>query len=304
MANPAINLVNEFIKKKPVNPLIVVLGPTCTGKTKLAIELAQDFDGEIISADSRAIYQEVDRGTAKPTAEELAAAPHHLISVYPPSSEITLVEYRKLAEQKIAEIRQRGKLPMLAGSHTLLISSIVLNYLFPTEQTINQKLRDSLESEYDLPDGPAKLWSELKAADTVTAQKIPPQNRYHLLRALELTRNNVLPSQAKQKGARQYDTLLLGLTLPRPELYARINARVDAMLEAGLLTEVQALIQKYERLTPALRGHGYRELIDYLAGEKSLTQAITEIKQNTRNYAKRQQTWWRSSPLASEIHWI
>ena len=304
MTPATIDLVTHFLGTQPRHPLLVVLGPTCTGKTKLAIELAQQFAGEIISADSRAIYRETDLGTAKPTAAELTSAPHHLVSVFPPSHEVTLVEYRKLTEQKIAEIRERQKLPILAGSHTLLISSIVLNYLFPTQATINPVLRHALTREYDAPAGPTILWEELKKTDPLTATKIPPQNRYHLLRALELVRTGATPSHEKQKGVRPYDTLLLGLTLPRDELYAKINRRVDTMLEAGLLEEVTRLSQKYERLAPALRGHGYRELLDYLHGEKSLAVAVEEIKRNTRNYAKRQQTWWRNSPLASEIQWL
>lgn len=297
-------MVKTFLDKQPINPLVVVLGPTCTGKTKLAIELAQLCHGEIVSADSRAIYRETDLGTAKPTAVELASAPHHLVSVFPPTHHVTLVEYRTLAEQAISAIRTRNHLPILVGSHTLLISAIVLNYLFPAHAVQEHTLRQQLEQEYQQANGPAQLWDELQNIDPATAAKVPPQNRYHLIRALELARMGTKPSAEKQKGVRQHDTLLLGLACPREQLYTRINTRVDNMLDTGLLAEVQTLAQKYERFAPALRGHGYRELLDYLHGEKSLPVAIEEIKRNTRNYAKRQETWWRNSPLASEIHWL
>lgn len=299
-----INLVKEFLAKNPQQPLIVILGPTATGKTNLAIKLAQKFNGEIISADSRAIYRETDLGTAKPTAAELKAASHHLVSVCSPDEPLTLVAYRELAEKAIGEVLSRGKLPILAGSHTLLISSIVLNYAFPEGGEPNSKLRQELEQKYATANGPSRLWEELNQADPATAAKIPPQNSYHLLRAVELLRTTGKPSQSKQKGKPLYDALLLGLTLPREELYARINTRVDAMMEAGLLDEVKTLSQKYDRSVPALRGHGYRELLDYLHGEIDLPTAVEKIKQDTRNYAKRQTTWWKNNPLANKIHWI
>lgn len=283
---------------------MVVLGPTASGKTALAIELAQQFAGEIVSADSRAIYRETDLGTAKPTAAELAAAPHHLVSVFPPSRAVSVAEYRQLSEQKIGEIHARGRLPILAGSHTLLISALVENYIFPPPANPAEQLLRRTAIEQEVAADPAAAHARLAQLAPKTAAKIPPANRHHLARALFLAEKYGEPTAVKQKGARPFDTLLLGLAPAREVLYAKINARVDAMLAAGLLAEVTALATKYDRHSPALRGHGYRELLDYLAGEKSLERVVEEIKQNTRHYAKRQLTWWRSSPLAAEIHWL
>ncbi len=236
-----------------------MLGPTASGKTALAIKLARKYDGEIISADSRAVYSELDLGTAKPNAKELAAAPHHCVSIYSPSAAVSVVAYRRRAEAAIRDILKRGKLPILTGSHTLLISSIVENYLFPA---------------------------------SMAKEKSSTNPRHHC------------PTSKPAKGQRKYTTLLLGLNPPREELYAKINTRVDQMLKAGLLEEVTQLGKKYDRHCPALRGHGYRELLDYLNGEKPLAQAVREIKQDTRHYAKRQMTWWRNSPLGREIQWV
>lgn len=246
----AATLVRTWLASQPARPLLVVLGPTASGKTALAIKLARQYDGEIVSADSRAVYRECDLGTAKPTARELAATVHHCVSVYSPSRVVSVVAYRRKAEAAIREILRRGRLPILTGSHTLLISAIVENYQFPSR---GQRTAGSREPT---------------------------------------------------KGRRKYATLLLGLRPPREQLYARIDTRVDQMLKKGLLDEVSQLSAKYDRYTPALRGHGYRELLDYLNGEKPLAQAITEIKQDTRNYAKRQMTWFRNCDYAEEIVWL
>ncbi|MFH1375917.1 MAG: tRNA (adenosine(37)-N6)-dimethylallyltransferase MiaA [Patescibacteria group bacterium] len=294
----AYRTVHEWLQQKPKSPLLVVLGPTASGKTELSIEFARHFDGEIINADSRQIYREVELGTAKPTAAELRQVPHHLISEFSPERTVTVAEYRKLAEECIRDILKRGKLPILSGSHTLLISAIVENYRFPGK--VNKKRRDELLEIYAELGGPQKLWCELRKLNPKTAERIPAENQHHLIRALERTGSGIKP----QKDQRKFDCKLLGLNVPREKLYEKINARVDEMMRSGLLAEVEHLAKKYDRHSPALRGHGYRELLDYLNGEKDLERAVEEIKKDTRNYAKRQMTWFRNSAFAKEIIWI
>ncbi len=292
----SIKLVSDWLAEKPVKPLLVLLGPTGSGKTDFCIKLAQEFGGEIVNADSRQIYKELEIGSAKPTSADMRKAPHHLVGEFSPKKTVSVVMYRKLAEKKIREILKRGKLPILSGSHTLLISSIVENYKFAEKS--DEKLREKLEKEYDK--SAKKVWQKLKKLNPEMAEKIPQQNKYHLVRALE----REMGSTEAKKGKRKYNCLLLGLNPPREKLYERINKRVEKMMRAGLLAEVKALAEKYPRYSPALRGHGYRELLDFLNDEKTLECAIEEIKRDTRNYAKRQLTWWRNSKLAKEIIWI
>ena len=298
MKNNIFTFITDWLTRAPQRPLLVILGPTASGKTEFAIQLALKFKGEIISADSRQIYRELEIGSAKPTATELQKIKHHLISEFSPQDSVNVAEYRNLAEQKIEEILRRGKLPILCGGHTLLISAIVENYQFPPNT--NPKRRGELTKIYDSKNGAQKLWNMLAKLDLSTAEKIPINNRHHLIRAYERAENCLKATKSKRK----FDTLLLGLNPTRETLYKNINKRVDKMMSVGLLDEVEKLAKKYERYSPALRGHGYRELLDFLAGEKTLDRAVEEIKRDTRNYAKRQRTWWRNSPLSSEIFWI
>ena len=290
--------IDAFLAQQPQQPVVVVLGPTASGKTALAIRIAQQYDGEIINADSRQIYRGLIIGAASPTAEEQAAAVHHLVGSADPATAVSVWQYRAWVQEKRAEIRARGHLPIIAGGHTLLISSLVENYIFP-ERGTSAQIREELEREYALPEGPARLHARLAARDSAWADKIPPQNKHHLIRALEL--GDML--HTKERRDAEQDFLLLGIAVPREVLYTKINARVEMMLAAGLLDEVRDLAQKYPRFAPALRGHGYREVLDYLAGEKSLEQAIGEIQQDTRNYAKRQMSWWRNCKYAEKILW-
>jgi tRNA dimethylallyltransferase len=290
--------IENWLASQPKNPLLIVLGPTASGKTELAITLAQKFFGEIVNADSRQIYRELEIGTAKPSDAELAKVPHFLVSEFSPEKIISVAEYRKLAEQKIYEILKQKKLPILSGGHNLLISAIVENYQFPQKVDLNE--RNKLKKIYNTKNGPQKLWQELQKIAPDLAKKTAPENSVHLLRFLERAKNSTPP----KKSPRKFSIFLVGLNPERKILYEKINARVDQMLEMGLLSEVKKLAQKYDRFIPALRGHGYRELLDFLAGEKNFATAVAEIKQNTRHYAKRQMTWWRNSDLFAEIFWL
>jgi tRNA dimethylallyltransferase len=291
-----LNLVKSWLGGKPKKPLLVILGPTASGKTAFAIEIAKEFGGEIINADSKQIYKELEIGSAKPSKEEIKQAKHHLVSIYNPKKVVSVALYRKLVEKKIREILKRKKLPILSGSHTLLISSIVENYQFAKKS--DEDLRKELTREYEKD--AKKLWKKLEKLNQRFAKKIPYQNKHHLLRALE----KEIVEAKSSKGKRKYDVLILGLNPPREKLYVKINKRVERMMKEGLLEEVKSLAKKYPRFSPSLRAHGYRELLDYLHGEKTLEVAIEEIKRDTRNYAKRQMSWWRNSPLHKEIHWF
>jgi tRNA dimethylallyltransferase len=289
-------MVSSWLSDKPHRPLLVVVGPTASGKTEFAIRLAEIFGGEIINADSRQIYRELEIGSAPPTAAEQAAVPHHLVGIASPAEKISVAQYRKLAEGRIREILKRGKLPILAGGHTLLISAIIENFQFPGK--VDEKRRAELGKIWKK--NPEKLWKMLQKLDSKTAAKIPKENRHHLIRAVERAE---LGNEEK-RGGRKFDTLILGLNPDREKLYVQIDQRVEKMLKSGLLAEVEQLAKKYDRYSPAMRGHGYREILDYLNGEKDLKTATEEIKRDTRNYAKRQLSWWRNSPLSREIIWI
>ena len=292
----AFRLVSEWLEKKPVKPLLVILGPTASGKTEFSISLAKKFNGEIVNADSRQIYRELKIGSAPPTAKELQEVPHHLVAQFSPRETVSVAKYRKLAEQKIRKIQQHGKLPILSGGHTLLISAIVENFQFPkkADKTRQEELAKIWKKN------PTELHKVLRKIDSNLAKKIPAENQHHLIRAIERAESANQP----KKGQRKFDCLFLGLNFDREKLYTKINQRVDMMISNGLLDEVETLREKYDRYSPALRGHGYREILDFLAEEKTLETAIEEIKKDTRNYAKRQLSWWKNSPLSKEIIWI
>lgn len=301
-AEAAIELVRDFLARSPRRPLVVILGPTASGKTALAIAVAQHFGGEIVNTDSRQIYRRIPIGSAAPTAEECAAAPHHLVEIREPSETVTAVEYRQLAEEKIREIESRGNLPILAGGHMLAISAIVANYQFPAGKP-NPKLRAELQAKYDAPGGPAALWAELEKLDPATAARTPATNPHAVIRALELGDK----LKTKAKAAPDYDLLLVGIRPSRETLHAKINARFDAMLAAGLVAEARGLFAEFgpENPTlPALTGQGYPELFAHFRGEISLAEAAELAKTATRQYARRQLTWWRNCDFAQQINWL
>ncbi|MFH0776628.1 MAG: tRNA (adenosine(37)-N6)-dimethylallyltransferase MiaA [Patescibacteria group bacterium] len=292
----AAKLTEKFLAGKPTKPVLVVLGPTASGKTDFAIKLAQKLRGEIVNCDSRQIYRELDIGSARPTDQEMKLVPHHLVGIFSPRKVVSVAAYRKLAEKKIREILNRKKLPILAGGHTLLLSAIIENFRFPGKADLAR--RAALEKIW--LKNPQKLWEKLRKSDPNAAAKIPPENRHHLIRALERAENAEKPTHGKRK----FDFLIFGIATDREKLYARIDRRVGGMLRAGLLSEVESLAKKFDRYSPALRGHGYREILDFLHGEKTWETAIEEIKRDTRNYAKRQTTWLRNCSFANEIIWI
>ncbi|WP_042456655.1 tRNA (adenosine(37)-N6)-dimethylallyltransferase MiaA [Neobacillus dielmonensis] len=283
--------------------LLVIIGPTAVGKTKLSIELAKRFNGEIISGDSMQIYRGMDIGTAKIKHEEMEGIPHHLINIKDPNESFSVAEFQQLVRAKITEIAQKGKLPIIVGGTGLYIQSVIYDYQF-SDVTGNQDFRKKLE-ERAKEIGNEALHQQLKEVDPVSAAKIHPNNVRRVIRALEI---HHLSGENSQNGNKQemepdllYNAAMIGLTMDREQLYERINARVDLMLLEGLLDEVKHLYEQGLRDCQSIQAIGYKEIYEYLDGRISLEQAVENLKQNSRRYAKRQLTWFRNK---MEVKWF
>ncbi len=277
-------------------PLVAIVGPTAVGKTACAIALAQAFGGECISADSRQIYQFMDIGTAKPSPAERAAVPHHLIDLVPPDAEFSLGLYQDLAMAAIADLTERQRLPILVGGTGQYMAAVLQGWQIP--RVLPQpELRAALERRV-AEEGYLALHQELARIDPAAAAGIPPTNTRRVIRALEVYTVTGIPMSAQQTmAAPPYRVLTLWLTLDAPTLYARIDRRVDAMMEAGLLDEVQSLVARgYGWELPAMSSLGYREFQPYFAGEQTLAAAVERLKFNTHGFARRQTAWFRRLP--------
>lgn len=281
--------------------LLVLAGPTASGKTALAMALAERFDGEIISADSRQIYRLMDIGTAKPTQAERARAPHHLLDVVWPDESYSLAQYQADATRAIADVWARGHLPLLVGGTGLYVRAVVDGLAIPAVPP-QPELRAQLYSDAEQR-GPLALHARLAALDPAGAARIDATNVRRLVRALEVCLVTGQPFSAQQ-GARPtpYTPLLLGLNTERARLYAWADHRVEGMLAAGLLAEVAALVARgYTWDLPALSSLGYRELGAHLRGEAPLAEATARMKLATHAYIRRQLTWFRPD---ERIHWL
>jgi len=281
--------------------LLAIVGPTAVGKTALSIKLARRFDGEVVSADSRQIYRCMDIGTAKATPDERAAVPHHLIDVVDPNQELTLAQYRRLATEAIADIAARGRLPILVGGTGLYVRALLEGWTVP-EVPPQPALRRSLE-EWSLRDGAEALHQQLAVVDPEAAARIDARNVRRVIRALEVYQATGQPISALQaKASPAYHSLTIGLTMPRQELYRRIDERVERMIAAGLVDEVRGLLERgYAPELPAMSGLGYRQIGQYLRGEVSLEEAIILIKRQTRRLVRQQYNWFRRDDPA--IRW-
>ena len=277
-------------------PLIVVGGPTASGKTALAIELAKALDGEIVSADSMQIYKYMDIGTAKPTADELKECPHHLIGFREPDCDFSVADYTELAHKTIADITARGKVAIMCGGTGLYINSVVNDVDFG-EYENDYELRKSLD-ELAKKDGAGVLLDMLAEFDPVSAKRLHPNNVKRIIRAIEFYKVSGVPISEHQERTKlkesRYDATMFLINHNREVLYDRINRRVDIMISDGLVDEVRSIMNMgYSRDLNSMQGIGYKEMIAYLEGEISLADAIDMIKQNSRRYAKRQLTWFR-----------
>ncbi len=282
-------------------PLVVILGPTGVGKTALSLHLAQALNGEIVSADSRQIYREMDIGTGKATAAEQAVAPHHLLDLRRPDEVLTLAEFQQLAFTAIAAIHGRHRLPLLVGGSALYVRAVVEGLQIPPSSP-DPALRARLEAEL-AAEGVAALFARLQALDPMSAAAIDRQNPRRVVRALEI-RLVTGESKVALAGAEPppYRILRIGLNLPREALYRRIDARVDAMIAGGLLAETERLLAAgFSPALPAMTSLGYREMGAHLRGELTLAEAATRMKTETHRYVRHQLTWFRKM---GEIHWF
>lgn len=283
-------------------PVLVICGPTASGKTGWALKLAERFPIEIISADSRQVYRQMDIGTAKATAAEQAIAPHHMINLIDPDEEFSVAAFVALARPLVGEIARRGNIPCLVGGTGLYIKAL-LSGLADTPSA-DQPLRDRLHQR-ELDEGPGTLHAELLRIDPVAAQRIHPNNIIRLVRALEVyyvSGRTLTELQAEHQFAdRPYRVLQLAPKQDRNELYRRIDLRAQQMLDDGLIEEVEGLVKHYSADLKALQTLGYREVVRYLEFPKSFGKMLEEIRTSTRQYAKRQLTWFRKEP---EIIWV
>ena len=284
-------------------PLLVIAGPTASGKTALAVEMAKLYNGEVISADSMQIYKGLNIATAKPTAEEMQGIPHHLIDFLEPDEPFSVADYVSLASQKIKEVRSRGHLPIICGGTGLYISSLVDNIIFDdtgSDPVIRARLEKQAEEE-----GAHALWSRLNEIDPETAAKVHENNLPRVIRALEVYEiTGTKLSEHKQNSRREpspYDACIIGLTAEnRQFLYDRIEKRVHIMAENGMVEECRQVWEK-GGIATAGQAIGYKELVPYFEGKAGLDECLDKIILETRHYAKRQLTWFRR---VDNISWV
>ncbi len=273
--------------------LIVIAGPTAVGKTALSIELAKAVGGEIISGDAVQVYRGMDIGSAKITHEEMAGVPHHLIDIMNPDEQYSAAHFKEMAVPLIEQIHSRGRVPMIVGGTGLYIQSVLYDYQYQDEDSDESR---RLLNHYEQLSTDV-LFRELERVDAAASQTIHRNNRQRLLRALifkQLHNQSITTQSKNQTISSKYDTLLIGLNMPRELLYERINRRVDMMMSSGLVDEVKALMKAGYSDARSMRAIGYKELMPYIEGELTEEEAVTQLKQNSRRFAKRQLTWFRN----------
>ncbi len=278
--------------------VIVICGPTASGKTSLGIQIANLVNGEIISADSMQIYKDMDIGSAKPTIEERAQAVHHLIDFVDPDRRYSVADFKKDAESKIKEILEKNKVPIIVGGTGLYVNSLIYNIQYNEVET-DLEYRKLLEN-IDAKD----LYKMAEGIDPVALKKIASTDRKRISRILEIYHSTGKTKTELEKESRnetEYDYKIFVLNMDRQKLYDRINLRVDLMIKDGLVDEVKRMLEKYSEFPTAMQGLGYKEIVDYLNGNCLLDEAIEKIKLETRRYAKRQLTWFRSYDNATWI---
>lgn len=305
MTNDQMTNVQNFLLQAK-KPLLAILGPTASGKTALAVKLAQKCDGEIINADSRQIYQEIHIGNALPTETERGGIPHHLFSITPLSYRMTVAEYKTLAEKTIDEILARGKIPILCGGTMFWTDAVIENFQIPKGEPDHEWRKEQALRPVD------DLLEELRDLDQPEATRLgKSRNKRYIIRALEIAQKSGSTKTAlAKKGPRKYDVYKIGIQWEREALYQRINERTRAQLDSGLIEEVKGICDRFaegdpDRLAalnwPSLTSIGVKEVMPYLKGEISRDQLLVTLSQHNRNYAKRQLTWYRKD---KEIRWV
>ena len=293
------NMTNNELK-----PLVILVGPTAVGKTAASIGLAKALNGEIISGDSMQIFKGLDIGTAKITKEEMQGVPHHLIDIKEPWETFSVAEFKRLADEAIADIQDRGKLPIIVGGTGFYINSVLYEYHFGEADT-DEAYRAELE-QYAEAHGNEALWSILQEKDPDSAAKLHSNDTKRVIRALEVLHVTGIPASERQstvdKQTMRYNAVYIALNMPREVLYDRINRRVDIMIQDGLEAEVRtALANGVAQDALSMTSIGYRQMIQYFNEEISFDRAVELIKRDTRHFAKRQLTWFRHDP---NIQWV
>jgi tRNA dimethylallyltransferase len=284
-----------------MNRIIAIVGPTATGKSAMAIELALALGGEIVSADSRQVYRYMDIGTAKPSREDRAKVPHHIIDIINPNDDFTLATYQELAFAAIADIQRRGKLALLVGGSGLYVRAVTGGLSIP-KVAPDPELRHNLE-ERAANEGYQVLYDELQKLDPQAAGKIDPRNVRRTIRALEVCITAGVPFSQLKRSSPRVSSIAIGLTTERDELYRRIDSRIDEMIKRGLVDEVRLLLDHgYSPELPAMSGLGYKQIVSHLKGEISLEEAIQRIKFETHRFSRNQYAWFRLKD--ENIHWF
>lgn len=277
--------------------VIVICGPTASGKTALSIELAKIMNGEIVSCDSMQIYKDMNIGTAKPTKEEMQGIEHHLIDYVSPDTRYSVADYKKDAKKEIKNIIEKGKTPIIVGGTGLYIDSLIYEIEYPNIE-FDEKYRVSLEKRVE-KEGLKNLYEEAKKIDEIAMQKISSNDQKRILRVLEIynaTGKNKTEQEIESRNHEiEYDYHVYALNWDRDLLYKRINKRVDLMIKQGLIEEVKMIYKKYNKFPTAMQGLGYKEIAQYIEGKTSKEDAIEKIKMETRRYAKRQITWFKKN---------
>ncbi len=285
-----------------MNRLVAIIGPTGTGKSRLAIHLAQTLNGEIVSADSRQVYRYMDIGTAKPTPQELSLVPHHLVNIVNPDEDFSLAQYQQLAYRAIHSIQQRNKLPLLAGGSGLYIWSVLEGWRIP-QVPPDLEFRHSLE-EKATSAGRAELYHELEQVDPTAAQHIDPRNVRRIIRALEVSRGASTPfSRLQRRKPPPFNILIIGLTADRGELYRRVDSRIDEMIKQGLVEETTRLLDMgYHFNLPSMSSIGYKQIGMFLRDELTMEAATQQIKFETHRLVRHQYSWFHLTD--KRIQWF
>ena len=283
--------------------VIVICGPTASGKTSLSIEVAKKIDGEIISCDSMQIYKEMNIGTAKPTVEEMQGIPHYMLDFVLPSERYSVADFKEAATDRIEDILKREKVPIIVGGTGLYVDALTKNITYP-EIEIDLEYRKQLE-ELIKENGLESLYEEAKKIDEKAMQNISKNDKKRIMRVLEIYHQTGKTKTQLESESRltppPYEYIVFAINMEREKLYERINKRVDIMIDQGLIEEVEALTKKYEEFPTAMQGLGYKEVVSYLKKEITKEEMIEKLKMETRRYAKRQLTWFRKD---ENIKWI
>jgi len=301
-SDPSPFLAGEGDPSQDVRPIVVLLGPTAVGKTAISVDLAERWNAEILIADSMQVYQHMEIGTAKPSAEERARVPHHLLDLVEPDQPFTAGDFRRLAEAKVREIWERERLPLIVGGCGLYIRALADGLFFGPSQ--GPEIRERLQKLAQEKGGEA-LRKRLALLDPLSAERIHPHDTYRIVRALEIFEaTGKKPSEVRgahwprRKGRAFF---FIGLSRPRSSLYRLIEERIDSMIEEGFLLEVKALLARFSADCKPFRGLGYRHMIHYLQGKWGWEEMVSLWKRDTRRYAKRQLTWFSRD---DRIHWF